>query len=207
MRIVGLTGGIGSGKSTFSALLRARGVPVIDADRLAREAVAPGSAGLAEVVRAFGDDVLDASGGLDRKRMAARVFADPAARRALEDIVHPRVREAMAAEVQRLAATGVPLALYDVPLLYEAGRERDVETVVVVWAPREAQLARLSARDGMSAAEAEARISAQMPLDEKARRADFVVVNDGTLEALEAKADALLSDLSRNLPKGTSKRY
>jgi dephospho-CoA kinase len=207
MRIVGLTGGIGSGKSTFSAILRARGVPVIDADQLARDAVAPGSPGLAEVVRAFGEDVLDASGALDRKRMAARVFADPAARRALEDIIHPRVRAAMAEQVQRLAASGVPLALYDVPLLYEAGREKDVDCVVVVYAPREAQLARLAARDGMSAADAEARISAQMPLDEKARRADFVVVNDGALEALEDKADALLSDLSRILPKGTSKRY
>jgi dephospho-CoA kinase len=207
MRIIGLTGGIGSGKSTFSAILRARGVPVIDADQLARDAVAPGSEGLAEVVRAFGEDVLDASGGLDRKRMAARVFADPGARRSLEDIIHPRVRDAMAAEVQRLAASGVPLALYDVPLLYEAGREKDVDCVVVVYAPREAQLARLAARDGMSAAEAAARISAQMPLEEKARRADFVVVNDGAVEALGEKADALLSDLSRNLPKGTSKRY
>jgi dephospho-CoA kinase len=207
MRIVGLTGGIGSGKSTFSALLRERGAAVVDADRLARDAVAPGSAGLAEVVRAFGEDILDASGALDRKRMAARVFADPVARRRLEAIVHPYVRAGMAAEVRRLAATGAPLALYDVPLLYEAGREGDVDVVVVVWAPREAQLARLAARDGMSAAEAEARIAAQMPLDEKARRADFVVVNDGTLADLAAKADALLGDLSRNLPKGTSKRY
>ena len=207
MRIVGLTGGIGSGKSTFSGLLRARGAAVIDADRLARDAVAPGSPGLLEVVRAFGEEVLDPDGALDRKRMAARVFADPAARQRLEAIVHPRVRDAMAAEVQRLSGAGASLVIYDVPLLYEAGRERDVEAVVVVWAPREAQLARLAARDGLSSAEAEARISAQLPLDEKARRADFVVVNDGTLEALSAKADALLSDLSQNLPKGTPKRY
>jgi dephospho-CoA kinase len=139
--------------------------------------------------------------------MAARVFADPAARQKLERIVHPRVREAMAAELQRLAAKGVPLVLYDVPLLYEAGRERDVEAVVVVWAPHESQLARLALRDGLSAAEAEARISAQLPLDEKARRADYVVVNDSTLDALAAKADALLSDLARDLPKGAPRRY
>jgi len=207
MKVIGLTGGIGSGKSTFSDLLRARGAAVIDADRLSREAVATGSPGLADVVRAFGAEVLDASGGLDRKRMAARVFADPAARLTLERIVHPRVREAMAAELQRLFASGAPLVFYDVPLLYEAGRDREVDAVVVVWAPREAQLARLAARDGMSAAEAEARMSAQLPLDEKARRADFVVVNDGTLEDLAAKADALLSDLSRNLPKGAARRY
>jgi dephospho-CoA kinase len=207
MRIVGLTGGIGSGKSTFSELLRARGAAVIDADRLSRDAVAPGSPGLAEVVRAFGQELLDAAGGLDRKRMAARVFADPEARRTLEAIIHPRVREGMAAEVQRLSAAGAPLVFYDVPLLYEAGRERDVDAVVVVWAPHEAQLARLAKRDGLSAAEADARMSAQLPLDEKARRADFVVVNDGTLGALAAKADALLSDLSLDLPKGPPKRY
>lgn len=207
MKVIGLTGGIGSGKSTFAALLRARGAAVVDADQLSRDAVAPGSAGLAEVVATFGAEVLDASGALDRKRMAARVFADPAARQQLERIVHPRVREAMAAELQRLAAKGVPLVLYDVPLLYEAGRERDVEAVVVVWAPHESQLARLARRDGLSAAEAEARISAQLPLDEKARRADYVVVNDSTLDALAAKADALLSDLARDLPKGAPRRY
>jgi dephospho-CoA kinase len=207
MKVIGLTGGIGSGKSTFAALLRARGAAVVDADQLSRDAVAPGSAGLADVVGTFGDEVLDANGALDRKRMAARVFADPAARQKLERIVHPRVREAMAAELQRLAAKGVPLVLYDVPLLYEAGRERDVEAVVVVWAPHESQLARLALRDGLSAAEAEARISAQLPLDEKARRADYVVVNDSTLDALAAKADALLSDLARDLPKGAPRRY
>lgn len=207
MRIVGLTGGIGTGKSTFSALLRARGAAVIDADRLARDAVAPGSPGLAEVVAAFGAEVLDASGSLDRKRMASVVFADPAARRRLEAIVHPRVRDAMAQEVARLAAAGAPLVIYDVPLLYEAGRDRDVDEVIVVWAPHEAQIARLAARDGMSRADAEARIAAQLPLDEKARRADYVVANDGSPEALAAKADALLSDLARNLPKGTPKRY
>lgn len=207
MRIIGLTGGIGSGKTAFSALLRARGAAVINADRLARDVVAPGSPGLAEIVGTFGEEVLDASGGLDRKRMAARVFSDPAARVKLEKIVHPLVRAAMADEVQRLSEAGTPLVLYDVPLLYEAGRERDVDAVVVVWAPHEAQLARLAARDGLSAAEAEARMAAQLPLDEKARRADFVVVNDGTLEDLAAKADALLSDLSRNLPKGSPKRY
>ncbi|HET7752287.1 MAG TPA: dephospho-CoA kinase [Anaeromyxobacteraceae bacterium] len=207
MRIIGLTGGIGSGKTAFSALLRARGAAVINADRLARDVVAPGSPGLAEIVSTFGEEVLDASGGLDRKRMAARVFSDRDARVKLEKIVHPLVRAAMADEVQRLSEAGTPLVLYDVPLLYEAGRERDVDAVVVVWAPHEAQLARLAARDGLSAAEAEARMAAQLPLDEKARRADFVVVNDGTLEDLAAKADALLSDLSRNLPKGSPKRY
>jgi dephospho-CoA kinase len=196
VRLVGLTGGIASGKSTFAARLRARGVPVLDADVLAREAVAPGSSGLAEVVAAFGPGVLGPDGALDRPRMAARVFSDPAARARLEGIVHPRVRAATAAEVARLAAAGTPLAFYDVPLLYEAGRDRDVEAVVVVWAPREVQLARLAARDGLPRAAAEARLAAQLPLDEKAARADFVVANDGAAADLDAKADALLADLA-----------
>ena len=211
MRLVGLTGGIATGKSTFAALLRARGAPVLDADLLAREAVAKGSPGLADVVAAFGPEVLDAGGDLDRKRMAARVFADPAAREALERIVHPRVRAAMAAEVARLAAAGAPLAFYDVPLLYEAGREGDVDLVAVVWAPPEAQLERLAARDGMGRAAAEARLAAQLPIDEKAARADAVIANDGPESALAAKADALLADLAgglgRRAPGAPGRRY
>ena len=211
MRLVGLTGGIATGKSTFAALLRARGAPVLDADLLAREAVAKGSPGLADVVAAFGPEVLDAGGELDRKRMAARVFADPAAREALERIVHPRVRAAMAGEVARLAAAGAPLAFYDVPLLYEAGREGDVDLVAVVWAPPEAQLERLAARDGMGRAAAEARLAAQLPIDEKAARADAVIANDGPESALAAKADALLADLTgglgRRAPGAPGRRY
>ena len=211
MELVGLTGGIATGKSTFAALLRARGAPVLDADLLAREAVAKGSPGLADVVAAFGPEVLDAGGELDRKRMAARVFADPAAREALERIVHPRVRAAMAGEVARLAAAGAPLAFYDVPLLYEAGREGDVDLVAVVWAPPEAQLERLAARDGMGRAAAEARLTAQLPIDEKAARADAVIANDGPESALAAKADALLADLAgglgRRAPGAPGRRY
>ena len=211
MRLVGLTGGIATGKSTFAALLRARGAPVLDADLLAREAVAKGSPGLADVVAAFGPEVLDAGGELDRKRMAARVFADPAAREALERIVHPRVRAAMAGEVARLAAAGAPLAFYDVPLLYEAGREGDVDLVAVVWAPPEAQLERLAARDGMGRAAAAARLAAQLPIDEKAARADAVIANDGPESALAAKADALLADLAgglgRRAPGAPGRRY
>lgn len=211
MRIVGLTGGIGSGKSTFAALLRARGVPVLDADALARAAVAPGSPALAEIVRAFGPDALGPDGALDRRRVAAIVFADPAARRRLEAITHPAVRRAMQAETARLAAAGHGLALYDVPLLYEVGLERDLDAVVVVWAPRDVQRARLVLRDGMAPADADARLAAQLDVDEKARRADFVVDNSGPPEALAAKADRLLHDLhkgaGRRLPNAPPLRY
>jgi dephospho-CoA kinase len=199
VRLVGLTGGIASGKSTFAARLRERGAAVLDADALAREAVAQGSPGLAEVVQAFGPDVLAPDGALDRKRVGERVFADPAARARLERIVHPRVRAAMREAVGRLAAAGAEVAFYDVPLLYEAGVDREVDLVVVVWAPRAVQLARLAARDGLRGAAAEARLAAQLPLDEKAARADAVVANDGPPEALGAKADALLAALAAGL--------
>jgi dephospho-CoA kinase len=211
VRLVGLTGGIASGKTTFAAALRARGVPVVDADALARAAVAPGSPGLAEVVRAFGSGVLAADGGLDRKALAAVVFADAGARRRLEAITHPAVRRAMAEETARLAAEGHPLAFYDTPLLYEVGLEALLDSVVVVWAPREVQRERLVRRDALSPDAAEARLAAQLPIDEKAARADFVVENAGPVADLETKADRLLADLragrGRKLPNAAALRY
>ncbi len=211
MRVVGLTGGIASGKSTFAALLRARGVPVVDADALAKAAVAPGSAALAEIARTFGPDVIGPDGALDRRRMGALVFSDPEARRRLEAITHPAVRLAMAEETRRLADAGHALAFYDTPLLFEVGLDRVLDAVVVVWAPSAVQRARLVARDGLSPEEADARLAAQLPVDEKAARADFVVENAGDPRALEAKADRLLADLrgglGRKLPNAPPVRY
>jgi dephospho-CoA kinase len=211
VRVVGLTGGIASGKSTFAEALRARGAPVIDADALARAAVAPGTPALAEIARAFGREVLLPDGSLDRKRLGAIAFADASARGRLEAITHPAVRVAMAAETARLATAGHALAFYDVPLLYEVGLDRDLDSVVVVWVPREVQRARLEARDGLAPAEAEARLAAQLPIDEKAARADFVVENAGALADLGAKADRLLADLGRGagrkLPNAAPVRY
>jgi len=199
VRVVGLTGGIASGKSTFAARLRERGVPVVDADSLARQVVEPGAPALAEIAQAFGPSVILPEGGLDRRRMGELAFADPAARRRLEAITHPAIRGAMAAEVGRLSALGHPLAFYDVPLLFEVGLEAELDAVVVIWTPRQAQLERLSRRDRLAPAEAEARLAAQLSLEEKAARADFVVANDGPLEALWDKADRLLGDLRRGL--------
>src|SRR6266540_4038855 len=144
MRLVGLTGGIATGKTTFAAALRDLGAPVVDADQLARAAVAKGSPGL-----------------------AARVFADPAARARLEAIVHPAVRALFREELARLAAAGHAVAVYDVPLLFEAGLDREVDLAVVVWAPREAQIARLAERDGLGRVEAEARLAAQLRSEER----------------------------------------
>jgi len=211
VRLVGLTGGIASGKSTFSALLRERGVPVIDADALSRAVVAPGSPTLARIAEAFGPEVLLPDGSLDRRGLGARVFADPGERRRLEAITHPAIRDAMIEEVSRLAGSGHDLAFYDVPLLYEVGLEGLVDSVVVVWTPRAVQLERLARRDALAPAEAEARLGAQLPLDEKAGRADFVVENLGPPEALAGKADRLLADLrqgrGRRLPSAPPLRY
>jgi dephospho-CoA kinase len=211
MRLIGLTGGIASGKSTFAAALRQLGAAVIDADQLARESVRPGSPALAAIRGTFGDAVLGPGGELDRKRMAALVFADPEARSRLEGIVHPAVRRAVREETIRLASAGETLAFYDVPLLFETGLDREVDCVVVVYAPPGLQKARLVARDGVPESEAEARLAAQMPIEEKARRADVLVDNEGDVAALGAKAAqvlaALRSGLSRRLPNGPPARY
>ncbi len=211
MRVIGLTGGIATGKSTFSALLRARGAPVVDADALARAVVEPGTPALAEIVRAFGPELLQADGTLDRKRLGERVFADPTARRRLEAITHPAIRAAMLAETLRLAGEGHALVFYDAPLLYEVGLDTILDAVVVVWAPAEVQRRRLIERDGLSPAEAEARLAAQLPVDDKAARADVVIENAAAERDLGAKADRLLADLrqglGRRLPSHPPVRY
>jgi dephospho-CoA kinase len=168
-------------------------------------------AGLARIVADFGPAVLDERGELDRPRMGARVFGDAAARARLEAIVHPAVRALLGAELDALRAAGHALAIYDVPLLFEKQLQREVDLSVVVWAPRAVQLARLRARDGLSEAEAERRLAAQLPIDAKAAQADVVVVNDGDRAALEAKAARLLADLrgglARRLPNAPPARY
>jgi dephospho-CoA kinase len=209
--LIGLTGGIATGKSTAARFFAEAGARVIDADRLARDVVAPGTPALAAIAEAFGPAVVGPGGALDRAALAARVFADPAERRRLEAITHPAIRRAMEAETARLAAAGHDLAFYDAPLLYEVGLEAAVALVVVVWAPREVQLARLRARDGLPAAEAAARLAAQLPIDEKAARADVVVDNADDRVPLGPKAARLLADLraglGRRLPSAPPRRY
>jgi dephospho-CoA kinase len=192
LHLFGLTGGIGSGKSTVARRFRERGLPVIDADELAREAVAKGSLGLADVVQRFGADVLDEDGDLDRKKLAARVFSDDDARLALNAITHPRVAELSAARASALDALGEPLACYEVPLLFEARLDTVLSPVVVVATPLSVQVARAVARDGGSPDDVVARVQAQLPLDEKVRRATFVIDNSGSLEATVVRADEVL---------------
>jgi dephospho-CoA kinase len=210
VRLVGLTGGIATGKSTFAAALEALGAPIIDADGLAREVVAPGTPALAAITATFGKQVIASDGTLERKRLAAMVFADPSARGRLEAITHPAIRALMKERVSALERAGQEIAFYDVPLLYEAGLEGDVDCVVLVYAPPDLQRSRMVAA-GLSGPEAEQRLAAQLPIDEKVARADVVVVNQGSRADLQAKAAPLLADLraglARKLPKGAPKRY
>lgn len=185
---VGLTGGIGSGKSEVARRLAAYGALVVDADLLAREVVAPGTPGLAAVVEEFGADVLTADGSLDRERLAARVFADEAARARLNAIVHPLVQ----AETEKrfAAAPAGAVVVNEVPLLVESGLLAAYDVVVAVEAPLELRLSRL-ARRGVSEAAAAARIAAQASDDERRARADVVIVNEGTVEELDRQVARL----------------
>jgi dephospho-CoA kinase len=200
VRLVGLTGGIATGKSTFARLLRERGLPVVDADELSR-AAARTTPVLAAIAREFGPEYLTEDGQLDRKKMGATVFSEPAARERLEAILHPAIRSAMAEETGRLVREEYPLAFYDTPLLYEAGLGGQVDCVVVVYAPRIEQLERATRRDGLSWTEAQARLAAQLDIEEKARLADAVIDNSGPLDALPPKAARLHSDLLAGLGK------
>jgi dephospho-CoA kinase len=184
---VGLTGGIGSGKSEVARRLAAHGALVVDSDRLAREVVAPGTPGLAAVVAAFGEQMLRDDGSLDREHLAALVFADPAARERLNAIVHPLVGAAAAAALA--AAPTDAVVVHDVPLLVETGMAPAFDVVVVVDAPVEAQLARLVTQRGMSEADARARIAAQATREQRRAVADHVIRNDGTLQELAERTD------------------
>jgi dephospho-CoA kinase len=192
---VALTGGIATGKSYVRARLASHGIPTLDADTLARDAVAAGSPGLAAVAARFGAEVLQPDGALDRRRLGALVFADAQARADLEAIVHPRVREATAAWLDRLADGGESLAVVDIPLLYETGRDRDFDRVIVTSCPRSQQVARIVERDGLTPGDAEARIDAQWPTDEKVRRADFVVDTGGTFGDSNRQIDRIVERL------------
>ncbi len=193
---VGLTGGIGAGKSAVSSMLASLGAVVIDSDRLAHAAVAPGSPGLSAIVDAFGPSVRAADGSLDRARMAEIVFADPASRARLEAIVHPRVRSE-ARRLEREAAQANPsvVVVHDVPLLVETGQAASFDVVVVVEAPEEVRLQRLTRNRGMSADEARARIAAQASSHARAAVADVVLDNAGDREALRAQVERWWADL------------
>lgn len=195
VRRVGLTGGIATGKSHVRAIFERLGVPTIDADALAREAVAPGSPGLAAVIDRFGPNYLDASGGLDRRALADLVFRDAGARRELELIIHPEVRRAIDTWFATLSPARHPFAIADIPLLYETGRDVDFSAVIVSTCDPDTQIRRIVERDSLTEAEARRRVAAQLPLDDKIRRADFVIKTDGTYEDTEVQVAHVLAAL------------
>jgi dephospho-CoA kinase len=199
--LVGLTGGIATGKSTVSAMFRALGCVVIDADLLAREVVEPGEPALTDIVRDFGAGVLQADGKLDRQALGAVVFGDADRRRRLEAITHPRIRERFARRLQALADERFDgIVIFDAAVIVESGNWKTMDQLVVVVADDATQIARLQARDGIGREEALRRIGSQMPVSEKAKLAHYVIDNSGDRGATEAQVRqvhaALLADLA-----------
>jgi dephospho-CoA kinase len=190
VRTLGLTGGIGSGKSMVALMFAQLGAAVIDADQLAREVVEPGEPALQEIAATFGRDVLLPDGRLNRGKLADIIFADAAARARLNAITHPRIRERMDAAVEA-RRSGPGVLIVDIPLLYENDRASTVEKVIVVWVDTETQLRRLNERDGLTVEAARQRIAAQMPLDAKRALADHVIDNSGSRESTRHQVEAI----------------
>jgi len=189
--ILGVTGGIATGKSSVASMLGDCGAVVVGADDLSRQAVAPGSDALTALVDHFGRQILDASGGLDRAALAALVFSDPVARADVNRITHPVIAHLADEKLHSLRAAGHSLIVYEAPLLFEASAESRVDQVLVVTLDPEIQIDRLVNRDGISREEALARIEAQMPLAEKISRADYVIDNAGSVVETKAQAEKL----------------
>jgi len=197
MLVVGLTGGIATGKSTVSSLLRARGYPIVDADLLAREVVLPGTSAYTAIVKAFGEDVLQPDGYLDRKKLGSVIFNDEEKRKQLNGIVHPAVRKAMIWGVVKAWFMGEKVCIVDVPLLIETGMWKWVGKVIVVYTSAEIQLQRLMKRDGSTREDAASRLNSQLPITAKLPYADHVVENSGTLLELETETQLLVNKLTR----------
>jgi dephospho-CoA kinase len=201
MRVFGLTGNIGTGKSTVARLFADHGVSVVDADLVARDVVAAGTPGLLEVAARF-PGVLTAAGELDRKALAERVFADAQERAALNAILHPRIGAEVRARLDRLAARGAPLAIYEAALIVENGLHHGLDGLIVVAAPVDEQVRRLRARDGMTESEARSRIAAQLPAHDKVKVADFVIENTGAPELLRAQVARVVDALRGGWTRG-----
>lgn len=199
MLIFGLTGGVGSGKSTVAAMLREEGIPIVDADELSRQVTSAREPVLAELAREFGSSVLSANGELDRAQLASIVFSDEAARHKLNGLLHPRIASAAQQEFEKLGASGHSLVGYEVPLLFETNQEKRYRPAVLVACSEEEQLSRASQRSHWSREETLKRIRAQMPLDQKRERADWIVENSGDWGELRAQVKKLAQFLRGSL--------
>jgi dephospho-CoA kinase len=194
MKILGVTGGMGMGKSACAKLLQQRGVPVIDTDELAREVVEPGQPALAEIQALFGADLVGPDGRLRRDRLARRVFGDPAARRSLESILHPRIRELWLERAAALGQHGAPLVAVIIPLLFETGAEADLDRTLCVACSSATERERLAPR-GWAPEEIQQRLAAQMPVEQKMARADYVIWSEGGLGLHAEQLDRILDKL------------
>lgn len=192
MWTIGLTGGIGSGKSSVTRWLKEHDIAVLDADQTVHQLLAEDKTTIRRVAQTFGDEVLDALGKIDRKTLGAKVFINDETRKRLEEILHPLVKGKMFEDQIALAAQGVKLCVWDVPLLFEAGFNTAMNEVWVVWIPPQVQLERVMKRDSYTRAEAELRISAQWPLEDKIKFADVVVDNSGSWENTVFQLEELL---------------
>jgi dephospho-CoA kinase len=200
MKVLGLTGGIGMGKSTSARLFQERAVPVVDTDDLARKVVEPGQPALAEILAAFGPEMIGPDGRLRRDEMARRVFADSAARQRLEGILHPRIRELWRAQVEVWRAEGRPLALVVIPLLFETKAEAELDATICVACSAATQQERLRSR-GWTPEQIEQRLQAQLPTDQKMARADYLIWTEGSLDVHAAQIDRILRQLQRENQK------
>ena len=187
MRVIGLTGGIASGKTTVSNLFKISGVPVIDADLVARQVVEKGTVGLSALVNRFGEAILNTDGTLNRTELAKRMFSEEAIRSEVNDILQPLIRQEIISRMQSYKDQGKPLIVLDVPLLFEMHYENLCDDIIVVAVSVETQIARMEKRNGYTRQEALERIQSQMPLEEKVKRATIVWSNEGTLQELEQK--------------------
>ena len=195
MKLVGLTGGIASGKSTVAEILARQGAAIINADVLAREVVEPGHQAWTEIVNTFGTAVLQPDRALDRQKLRAIIFDDPDARKKLESIIHPQVRALAEQRIREHAAAGYAVIVYEVPLLFEGNLQEWLRPVILVACDVDTQRNRLQSRDNLSAAQAQKHIDAQMSLEAKRRLADYVIENNGSLEDLERQVQAVLEKI------------
>lgn len=197
-KTIGLTGSVATGKSTVSNMIQHAGIPLVDADIAARKVVEPGTEGLKEIVAYFGEEILLADGTLDRAKLGEIIFKDKEKREKLNEITHPRVKDYMLEARERFFRAGEELVFFDIPLLFESHLESLVDQIVVVWATPETELKRLMERNNLTKEEALRRIESQMGIDEKARKADFVIDNNESLEKTQKQVYTFIERFVKN---------
>ncbi|ECK4200317.1 dephospho-CoA kinase [Listeria monocytogenes] len=197
-KTIGLTGSVATGKSTVSNMIQQAGIPLVDADIAARKVVEPGTEGLKEIVAYFGEEILLADGTLDRAKLGEIIFKDKEKREKLNEITHPRVKDYMLEARERFFRAGEELIFFDIPLLFESHLESLVDQIVVVWTTPETELKRLMERNNLTKEDALRRIESQMGIDEKARKADFVIDNNESLEKTQKQVYTFIERFVKN---------